>query len=141
MAVAPSPGSLSAVLEASVRIVRSSVVLWWISHWIIHWWRCSSRAGVRGSVLRKVVWRSSYMRVVLVSWGPGRGGHCHMMARISTRIGSSRSHNGHKLLIPPYIPHVSLLALMFVVSELNNEGSGRTLHHEVVMENLNGLYR
>ena len=64
-----------------------------------------------------------------------------MMARIRTVISSSRSHDSHELLIPPYIPHVSLLALVFVVSEFDNEGSGRTLHYEVVMENLNGLYR
>mmetsp|Transcript_3750 Transcript_3750/g.10646 ORF Transcript_3750/g.10646 Transcript_3750/m.10646 type:complete len:214 (-) Transcript_3750:667-1308(-) len=113
----------------------SPVGRWRVSH-RVHLPR-GPRPGVGTRVLGHVVRRPCNVRGVLMGCASG-GWQRHVVSVIGTGVDSPGVD--HELL-SSRIPHVSLLALVFVVGKLDNEGSGRSLHDHVVVEVFDGLYR
>ncbi len=136
MSITPSPRSLS-VARKTVGSVWSSIRVRRIPHRIVH--GATTRTGVWSSVLRHMMRWSSHLWVVLVSWSSRGRCHTHVMARVGSGVCPSRSHDGHHIL-SPCIPHVSLLALVLVISELYNERTGGSFHDEIIVEALDSLY-
>lgn len=77
---------------------------------------------------------SCHVRRIGLRWSPRSRSHGHVL-RVIPMVRADIHH-----FMSTNISNVPLLPLMLVVCELDNEGSGRSLHDEVIVQAFDGLY-
>ena len=85
--------------------------------------------------------RSVLMRRHRVLWSARVSSHAHRrwdLRHLVTRVAWAGTHR-HQLL-SPYVAHVPLLFLVFIVCKLHNKWPSRAVHHDIVVQAFDSLH-